>query len=205
MPISRERFAQGLTADEFIAEMTRNQERFEDNLAAMNDFITDEDRAFFGGRRLSIAAIAEDWCTDVIQFLAPVIALARQVPDLELRVFLRDQNHDLIDQYLKQGKFRSIPVFVLYDERWNELGYFIERPEQVTREMAEETRRFAAAHPEIEGITRAYENMPEETRKAVSQNSSRYRWDNMLRWDRICLDELRGMVVRGAEQRAVAD
>ncbi|HUZ00587.1 MAG TPA: thioredoxin family protein [Thermomicrobiaceae bacterium] len=205
MPISRERFAQGLTADEFIAEMTRNQERFEDNLAAMNDFITDEDRAFFGGRRLAIAAIAEDWCTDVIQFLAPVIALARQVPDLELRVFLRDQNHDLIDQYLKQGKFRSIPVFVLYDERWNELGYFIERPEQVTREMAEETRRFAAAHPEIEGITRAYENMPEETRKAVSQNSSRYRWDNMLRWDRICLDELRGMVVRGAEQRAVAD
>ena len=205
MPISRERFAQGLTADEFIAEMTRNQERFEDNLAAMNDFITDEDRAFFGGRRLSIAAIAEDWCTDVIQFLAPVIALARQVPDLELRVFLRDQNHDLIDQYLKQGKFRSVPVFVLYDERWNELGYFIERPEQVTREMAEETRRFAAAHPEIEGITRAYENMPEETRKAVSQNSSRYRWDNMLRWDRICLDELRGMVVRGAEQRAVAD
>jgi len=205
VPISRERFAQGLTADEFIAEMTRNQERFEDNLAAMNDFITDEDRAFFGGRRLSIAAIAEDWCTDVIQFLAPVIALARQVPDLELRVFLRDQNHDLIDQYLKQGKFRSVPVFVLYDERWNELGYFIERPEQVTREMAEETRRFAAAHPEIEGITRAYENMPEETRKAVSQNSSRYRWDNMLRWDRICLDELRGMVVRGAEQRAVAD
>ncbi|HET9016663.1 MAG TPA: thioredoxin family protein [Thermomicrobiaceae bacterium] len=205
MPISRERFAAGLTAEEFAAQMTRNQERFEANLAAMDELITDDDRAYFRDHPVAIAAIAEDWCTDVIQFLPPVIALAREVPEVELRVFLRDQNHDLIDQYLKQGKFRSIPVFVVHDRAWHELGHFIERPAEVTREMAEETRRFASAHPEIEGVTRAYENMPEETRKAVSQNSSRYRWDNMLRWDRIFLDELRDIAAQGEEQRAVAD
>ena len=205
MPISRERFTEGLTADEFAAQMTRNQERFEANLAAMDELITDDDRAYFRDHPVAVAAIAEDWCTDVIQFLPPVIALTREVPEVTLRVFLRDQNHDLIDQYLKQGKFRSIPVLVVHDREWHELGHFIERPAEVTQEMAEETRRFAAAHPEIEGVTRAYENMPEETRKAVSQNSSHYRWDNMLRWDRIFLDELRGIAARGEEQRAVAD
>ena len=41
--------------------------------------------------------------------------LARLVdgaPNVEMRVFLRDQNPDLMDQYLNRGMFRSIPVFV---------------------------------------------------------------------------------------------
>ncbi len=194
MPISREHFEQGLTADAFIEQMTQNRERFEANIEAANDLISDDDRAAFMGKSISIAAIAEDWCPDVIQFLPPIVALARQVPDLRLRVFLRDQNLDIMDQYLKEGKYRSIPVFVFYDEQWNELGHYIERPEPVTQEMARETRRFAGEHPELEGATRSYQNMPEETRKHVYQNSARYRWEHMLEWDRIFLDEVRAIV-----------
>lgn len=194
MPISREHFEQGLTADAFIEQMTQNRERFEANIEAANDLISDDDRAAFMGKSISIAAIAEDWCPDVIQFLPPIVALARQVPDLRLRVFLRDQNLDIMDQYLKEGKYRSIPVFVFYDEQWNELGHYIERPEPVTQEMARETRRFAGEHPELEGATRSYQNMPEETRKYIFQNSARYRWEHMLEWDRIFLDEVRAIV-----------
>lgn len=193
MPVSRERFAQGLTADQFFEQMTRNQERFQSSLDGTASIITDEDRAFYREHPISIAAIGEDWCTDVVQFLPAVIALAEACPQISLRIFLRDQNEDLIDQYLKQGKFRSIPVFVVYDQDWNELGHFIERPESVTREMATETRRFAAENTQLEGINRSYENMPDETRQAVRDNSSRFRWDNMLRWNRIALDELRAI------------
>jgi hypothetical protein len=198
MPISRERFAQGLTADAFIAQMTRNREQFETNIEAAAALINDDDRAVFQARPVSIAAIAEDWCTDVIQFLPPIIALARQIPDLHLRIFLRDQNLDIMDQYLNQGEYRSIPTFVFYDAQWKELGHYIERPAQVTQEMAQETRRFAAEHPELEGATRSYQNMPDETRKLVSQNSARYRWAHMLEWDRIFLDEVRALVVNAA-------
>lgn len=199
MPISRERFEQGLTVDAFIEQMTSNRERFEANIDAANDLLNDDDRAAFQGQSVSIAAIAEDWCPDVIQFLPPIVALARQVPDLRLRVFIRDKNLDIMDQYLNEGEYRSIPVFVFYDEQWNELGHYIERPKPVTQEMARETRRFAGEHPELEGATRSYQNMPEETRKHVFQNSARYRWTQMLEWNRIFLDEVRGIFGNATE------
>ncbi|MDI3340576.1 MAG: thioredoxin family protein [Sphaerobacter sp.] len=203
MPVPRERFAQGLTADAFRAAMTKNQERYDANLAAAAAVITEEDRRLFGAQPLSIVAIAEDWCTDVIHFLPVVVSLAQQVPSIELRIFLRDQNLDLMDQYLNQGKYRSIPVFVIYDAEWNELGHIIERPAAMTAAMAQESRRFAAAHPELPGINRTYEQMPEETRAAVYENSRRWRWETMDRWNRVFLDELRAIVAgRGAQSAA---
>ena len=192
MPISQERFAEGLTAQQFVDQMTRNRERFEQNLEETTAIFSDEDRAFFSAQPVSIAAIAEDWCTDVIQFLPPVIKLS-EAYDLPLRIFLRDQNHDLIDQYLKQGEFRSIPVFVLYDADWNELGYFSERPEAVTQEMAKESRRFALENSHLEGVNRTYDNMPDETRTLIRENSSNFRWGNMLDWNRIFLNDLKNI------------
>lgn len=200
MPISRERFEQGLTAEQFIEQMTKNQERFHDNLEAAKELITDADRAFFQQHPVSIAALAEDWCTDVIHFLPPIITLAEQVPQITLRVFLRDQNLDIMDQYLKQGEFRSIPTFIIYDANWNELGHFNERPASVTNEMAQETRRFAQENAHLEGINRAYQSMPEETRKLVQANSARFRWDNMQRWNRIFLDEIKEIVAKAPAQ-----
>jgi hypothetical protein len=48
--------------------------------------------------------------------------------DVELRVFLRDRNPDITDQFLKHGRYRTIPVFVFFDEAMSELARFIERP-----------------------------------------------------------------------------
>lgn len=189
MAISKERFESGLSVDQFIEEMEVNKEKLVENIGA-NEF-TAEDLEFFKNKPLSIAAIGEDWCTDVIQFLPVVAKLEQEVPELSLKVFKRDDNTDLIDQYLKEGKYRSIPVFVVYDDEWNELGHFIERPAEVTKQMGEETRRFAQANPQLEGANRSYENMPDETRTAVRANSSTFRWNNMLAWNRIFIDELK--------------
>jgi hypothetical protein len=193
MPISKERFAQGITSQQFIDQIEKNSERFEQNFAETPQIFTDEDRAFFKQHPVSIAAIAEDWCTDVVQFLPPIIKLAEEVPSITLRIFLRDQNLDLMDQYLKDGEFRSIPAFIIYDADWNELGHFNERPAEVTQEMAKETRRFALDNSDLEGINRTVDNMPPETYAAVRANSAKFRWDNMLRWNRIFLDEIKSI------------
>jgi len=193
MPITKERFAQGLTGQQFIEVIDKNRERFEQNFKETTAIFTDDDRAFFAEHPVSIAAIGEDWCTDVVQFLPPIIKLAEEVPSITLRIFLRDQNLDLMDQYLKEGKYRSIPTFVVYDADWNELGYFNERPAAVTQEMAKETRRFALENSDLEGINRTVENMPEETQLKIRANSARFRWDSMLAWNRIFLDEIKSI------------
>jgi hypothetical protein len=201
MPISKERFAQGLTGQQFIDLIEKNRERFEQNLKETTAIFTDEDRAFFAEHPVSIAAIAEDWCTDVVQFLPPIIKLAEEVPSITLRIFLRDQNLDLMDQYLKEGKFRSVPTFIIYDADWNELGHFNERPGAVTQEMAKETRRFEHDNSELEGINRTVDNMPPETYAAVRANSAKFRWDSMLAWNRIFLEEIKS-IAAGATVRA---
>ena len=194
MPVSRERFAQGITPEEFINGMTRNRERFEAQLKEAEQYITDDDRRFFAEHPVSVAALAEDWCPDVIQFLPVVVKLAKQVPQIRLRIFLRDQNLDLADQYLKEGEFRSIPTFIFYDDDWNELGHYIERPEKATQAMARETRRFAQENAHLEGINRAYQNMPEATRRLVHEHSNEFRWSQTADWYRYFLDDLKQLL-----------
>jgi thiol-disulfide isomerase/thioredoxin len=190
--ITREQFAEGLDADTYVAEKVEaNRDRFLQNISEFE--LTDEDKAFFAEHPISVAAFGEDWCTDVVQFLPVVIKLSKEAPNVDLRIFERDDNVELMTPYLKEGKYQSIPVFVVMDEQWAEKGHFIERPAAVTQKMAEETVRFAKANPDLEGANRSYENMPEATRTAVRANSSDFRWSNAAEWNRIFIDELKAL------------
>ena len=203
MAISKDQYAKGISVDEFINDMQVNKEKFVENIDAFT--VTDEDRAFFDANPVSIAAFGEDWCTDVIQFLPVVAKLARELSSVDVRVFKRDENLDLMQPYLKEGKYQSIPVFVVHDADWNELGHFIERPAAVTAQMATETLRFAKENPHLEGVNRTYEHMSEETRQAVRANSSNFRWSNMDAWNRIFIDDLKALITSGATADAAAD
>lgn len=202
MSISREQFATGISVDAFVDQMEVNKEKFLENVEAFT--MSDEDRAFFTNHPVSIAAFGEDWCTDVIQFLPVAVKIAREAPSVTLSIFKRDDNLDLMQPYLKEGKYQSIPVFVVYDADWNELGHFIERPAEVTAQMATETRRFAQENADLEGINRTYEHMPEATRQAVRENSSRFRWGNMDAWNRIFVEDLKALITSGATAGAAA-
>jgi hypothetical protein len=67
-----------------------------------------------------------------------------------MRVFLRDQNPDLMDQYLNRGLYRSIPVFVFFDDHMQELARFVERPPRITefveQKQLELRRQLRAQH-----------------------------------------------------------
>jgi hypothetical protein len=125
--VTKERFAQGMTVGQYIDQMATNRERF---LAAFDAVaITAADaqvlERFAATRRILV--ITEDWCGAAIASLPFVAKLAEGMPGIETRIFLRDANPDLMDQYLKNGLYRSIPVFVFFDEHMNELARFIER------------------------------------------------------------------------------
>ena len=54
-------------------------------------------------------------------------ALANDTTNLDLRVLGRDANPDIMNAHLTNGG-RSIPIAILYDETWNERGWWGPRP-----------------------------------------------------------------------------
>jgi hypothetical protein len=175
MAVTAERFAQGLTYAQYKEQMTRNQERFIANEAKV--VLKPEDRDFFRNlpTPLNLLVIAEDWCGDVISGLPVVGKLLEEGARLTVRVFLRDQNLDITDQYLKEGKFRSIPVFVFFDEQMGQRGYFIERPDSVTQELARRRRAIFAEHPEFGSPDTPADQLPEAVRLSVQQATTAIR------------------------------
>ncbi|MGH7319521.1 MAG: thioredoxin family protein [Candidatus Rokuibacteriota bacterium] len=133
--VTKERFKQGMTFQQYLDQMSVNKDKFLQQLAEVT--VRPEDRALFADRKsqLNILVITEDWCGDALTNLPVLAKVVEGAPRVELRVFLRDRNPDLMDQYLNQGMFRSIPVFAFFDDQMNELGRFIERPPAVTEYM----------------------------------------------------------------------
>jgi len=128
--VTPERFAQGVTYTEYIAQIETNKEQFERNYREFQ--LSEEDQEFFSRvnqvkGRLKVIALAEEWCPDVYRGL-PVMATIAEAGGMEMRVFPRDQNHDIMNEYLNQGVFMSIPVFAFFDEDFNALCHWIERP-----------------------------------------------------------------------------
>jgi hypothetical protein len=146
--VTRERFAQGMTFQQYVDQMGTNKEKFVQFLSEIK--IKPEDREALAklGRKLKVLVITEDWCGDAL-YNVPVLAkMVEGNPNIEMRVFLRDKNPDLMDQYLNQGMFRSIPVFAFFDENMNEVARFIERPaaqtEEIEKKMLEVRRALRA-------------------------------------------------------------
>lgn len=125
-----ERFAQGMTFAQYLAQMRSNKERFQKRMADAE--ITPADREAIRGRKLKILVITEDWCGDALVGFPALARLVEDAPDVEMRVFLRDENPDVMDQYLKRGLYRTIPVMVFFDEQMNELARYLERQDVVT-------------------------------------------------------------------------
>jgi len=125
--VTRERFEQGMTPSQYVDQMTLNRDRL---VSALQSIALSREEAdllarYPGIRRILV--ITEDWCGAAIASLPFVIKLIEGAPRIEMRIFLRDQNPDLMDQFLKDGRYRAIPVYVFLDEDMNELARFIER------------------------------------------------------------------------------
>jgi hypothetical protein len=125
--MTKERFAEGLTLEQYVEQMTVNKERF---LSALDQAAGDVRNASLLerlGHPRKVLVITEDWCGTSLACVPFVARLVEGDPDIEMRIFLRDANPDVMDQYLKRGVYRSIPVIAFFDEGMNELARFIEQ------------------------------------------------------------------------------
>jgi Thioredoxin len=124
--VTKERFEQGLTLAEYIEQMAVNRDRFVEALEETELEPKDTGVIERLGAVRRLLVITEDWCGTCLSHVPFVAKLVESRPGIEMRFFPRDANLDLMDQYLKQGRYRSIPVFAFFDEQMNEVARFLE-------------------------------------------------------------------------------
>jgi thiol-disulfide isomerase/thioredoxin len=195
MAVTQERFNEGLTYQQYMDQITQNKDRFVENYDKAQ--LKPDDVAAFKNlpEPLNVLVIAEDWCGDVVAGLPVLAKLAEAAGTLNVRIFLRDQNEDLINQYLKDGQFKSIPVVVFFDQQMHELGHFIERPAAQTAEGAVARNAFFAAHPEYNAPQGAdFSQLTPEARQAWGAENTKLRAERTPAWNQLLVDEFRKIV-----------
>lgn len=179
--VDAKRFAKGYTYKDYLTSIKANKEQFERNEKEFH--LKDEDARFFASQKQKLAgvqvvAIGEDWCPDVWRGL-PIMARIAEVAGLSMRVFPRDQNVDIINEHLSQGKFMSIPVFAFYDASFKSLGHWIERP-KIAYEF------YDALNKELEGKSEDEARAERRRRMAPEQE----------KWRQEMVRELKELILR---------
>ncbi len=101
--------------------------------------------------------LTEPWCGDSA-FLLPIIAEAAGLnDDVTLRILLRDDNLDVMDQYLTGGS-RSIPKLVAFAEDGTERFTWGPRPEGARQRFAELSEEYDDKMAMIEEFIGYYED-----------------------------------------------
>lgn len=84
--------------------------------------------------------LSEAWCGDAAQSLPIINKMAEVSDNITLRLILRDRNLDVMDQFLQNGRSRSIPKLICIDADTHEvIGDWGPRP-QVAQELYDSLR-----------------------------------------------------------------
>lgn len=127
----RDRYAKAMTFAEFVRRAHQHPELWRnmtDRARAPIDLV-ERARRLAEPRRLLV--LLEDWCGDAVNTIPVLAAFADAAPALELRVLARDENLDLMDAHLSPTGARAIPVVIVLDENFAELGWWGSRPAEL--------------------------------------------------------------------------
>jgi len=76
--------------------------------------------------------LTEAWCGDAAQSLPIINKMAEASDNITLRLVLRDENLDLMDQFLQNGRSRSIPKLICINAKTHDVvGDWGPRPQEV--------------------------------------------------------------------------
>ena len=186
------RFEQGLTYAAFLAQALINHDKFDEYYRSSP--LSKDDLAFF--RRaasvphgaVNILALGEAWCGDVYREL-PTVARIAEASGMNLRIFLRDENPDIMDQFLSNnGKSRAIPVFVFYTREMEYITRFVERPSSAQAQIDSILDDVSSRYNLAPGTT--FTNLPEAGRKEVIDTIL----PRFVDWQRDSISEMRQLL-----------
>ena len=201
MPMTNEQFLEGITPEEHLARMKINAERFTQVLSAVE--IPKEDVEYFKGlpSPLRVAVFTEDWCGDHVSTTPVLYRLAQESGNLEVRVFMRDQNLEMANSLLAENRWGTVPVFVFFDpEDMREISHFIETSQGLVPAIDGMEDAIRGSHPEVPDINEDVNQMSQSTRELFRQERGAFRVKHAPDWGRTIARDFREIVAAGLER-----
>jgi len=135
MALTEEKFNTGMTTRQYIDQIKVNKQPFVDIYEKVE--VARDVRAQFDGmeKPLKLAVFTADWCGDAMSTTPAILRLADSTDGLSLSVFNRDEELELTNGFLPEGRAGTVPVFVAYDESMREVAIFVETANELVPDI----------------------------------------------------------------------
>lgn len=166
-------FDKGITPDTYIEALERHKEGF---LHVYNNFTLPDEEDFYQSikeKNLRVIVLAEVWCGHCM-FNLPILFQLAEKTNMPVRILARDENLELMDQYLTNGKSRTIPIFIFIDEDGNEVAKWGPSADK-TKEFVD-TYRVNLPDKEAEDYDEKFKDMIRILTKSFRENSDIWYW-----------------------------
>lgn len=155
MPTEQQYFEKAKSLTQYMDDMTTKKE---ESFQIYNDFEVPADDEFITlleEKSPRVLVITEDWCGDAMMNNA-ILRKISEASGIEVRAVYRDENLELIDQYLTNGG-RSIPVYLLLNSNGEVISKWGPRAEKVQQYVMENREKFPPKEdPAFEEIQKAF-------------------------------------------------
>ena len=205
--ITPDRFLQGMTYPEYKAQMRYFQAEMQDAEGKVD--LRAEDVRYFSRlpTPLHVLVFTEDWCGAALESVPVLARLAEESRKLDLRFFLRDQNLDIMDLYLKDGIHRSIPTFIFFEDSFQEVARWFERAAKIEELMTSMEGELYAHDPVLRGVSpeTPWQELPEAARQRLELFDEQFWQDHRQLSDLEVVREIREAVesgLRSLQQRS---
>ncbi len=92
--------------------------------------------------------ITEAWCGDAGNIIPLIKLLADEIEGVQLKVMIRDEHPEVMEEYLTNGG-KAIPVFVLFDDDFNQLAKWGPRPEPAQKMVIDNKKTQAKSYQDL--------------------------------------------------------
>ena len=188
MALTEEKFNTGMTTRQYIDQIKVNKQPFVDIYEKVE--VAKDVQAQFDGmeKPLKLAVFTADWCGDAMSTTPAILRLADSTDGLSLSVFNRDEELELTNGFLPEGRAGTVPVFVAYDESMREVAIFVETANELVPDI-DAMDEMIAAELASEGEV--------EARKQRGGRRTEFRVQRARDWGNVILQAFGDIVAKG--------
>jgi hypothetical protein len=124
-------FEAALRFDEYLSVVKKNADLWLGIHARASIRASDISRIEATGVQWHLLVISEDWCGDAVNTVPVVARLAEAASNVDMRIITRDEHLDVMDKHLSPTGGRAIPVVMVLNSSFEEVGWWGSRPSEL--------------------------------------------------------------------------